>query len=162
VTITSFFLLFSEGFKKIIAILVSSVVVPHMLFKTYIFKVKTDRHKLLQEEVKITDNSIAICAHFDIIYIWAYNVVICDFWISNNENWHLVLKNSAKRGLLALVYNSSTILGPKKRNVVPPWIRPSVFFCSLNSISDLVDLTFLYNDTKGDKNENSEEQQIER
>jgi hypothetical protein len=48
---------------------VTTIVVPHMLFKRYIFKVKTDRHELLQEEVKITDNSIAICAHFDKIYI---------------------------------------------------------------------------------------------
>jgi hypothetical protein len=56
-------------------------------------------------------------SHFNNIYIWAYNTVICHFLISivkDNENWLLFFKNSARRGFLALGPYGKTILNPRE------------------------------------------------
>jgi hypothetical protein len=48
-------------------------------------------------------------------------MLICRFWVSivkDNENWPLVLKNSARRGFLALGSNGKTYSWPKGRKTL--------------------------------------------
>lgn len=59
-----------------------------------------------KSKFQIICNSAAICAHFSKIYVWAYTMLICYFWISTvkvNENWVLFFWSSVKGSSWPLV-----------------------------------------------------------
>jgi hypothetical protein len=85
--------------------------------KMQVFQVKlvSDR-SCCRSKFKTIFNSVVICAHFNKIYIWAYNIVICHFWISvvkGKENWLLVLR-TVPGGVSWPLGNRKTILGLRK------------------------------------------------
>jgi hypothetical protein len=72
---------------------------------------------------KITCNSTLICGHVNNIYIWAYTVVSCHFWIATikNNNFLLVFTNIAKRDFSLLDPMEKLFLVRSKKNFGPPW-----------------------------------------
>jgi hypothetical protein len=69
-----------------------------------------------------------ICIYFNKIYISAYTMVVSllNKYVKDNENWLLVLNNSAGRGFPSLGSNGKIVLCPKKEIVGPPRYRPLI------------------------------------
>jgi hypothetical protein len=93
VTTSSFILFTPKDLKKIVTSrLLLYVRAPHIILRVFQVKIMSDTSGC-RSKFKIICNSSVICAHFNTIYIWAYAMVMCNFWAStakDNENWLLV------------------------------------------------------------------------